>query len=256
MFIEAFLISLIIIVILVVLPIIFKSIFKTRKFMGYSMGVCCSVLTTVSIFMIFIVGIAFGIVLFRGRADGNIGILELTIGALIYISIFILFIYIIIFFFIFNYTKGISNPNQPYNCVFMFIAGYLLPPFVLIYLLFILASIDSQDKYSYNMDNVISGSLVFNEFFFLLYMIKLSGTIMLSMLHHRKVNKSILYILLICYFIPFFSILFGSFAGDINIFSIIAMVLNLAPIGFGVFFYCKYANIEYPKSELLNPNDM
>ena len=147
MFIEAFLISLIIIVLLVVLPFIFKSIFKTRKFMGYSMGICCSVLTAVAIFMIFIVGIAFEIVLFRGRTDGKIGILELTIGALIYISIFIIFIYIIIFFFIFNYTKGISNPNQPFNCVFMFIAGYLLPQFVFIYFLFFVASLGDENTY-------------------------------------------------------------------------------------------------------------
>ena len=165
-----------------------------------------------------------------------------------------LFYFFLIFDIIGLSKRGVNTYDISKNCF-----NYLYCIFSfneLIYLLFILASIDSQDKYSYNMDNVISGSLVFNEFFFLLYMIKLSGTIMLSMLHHRKVNKSILYILLVCYFIPFFSILFGSFAGDINIFSIIAMVLNLAPIGFGVFFYCKYANIEYPKSELLNPNDM
>ena len=240
-----FIIALIIIILLASLPYIFKRIFKTRNFMGYDIGLCSSFFTLVAIFGVFVFG-CFLFLVFFNRASNTI----------IFFIIFIIFTNIILFLFIFNYTKGISNPNQPYNCVFMFIAGYLLPPFVLIYLLFILASIDSQDKYSYNMDNVISGSLVFNEFFFLLYMIKLSGTIMLSMLHHRKVNKSILYILLICYFIPFFSILFGSFAGDINIFSIIAMVLNLAPIGFGVFFYCKYANLEYPKSELLNPNDM
>ena len=143
----------------------------------------------------------------------------------------------------------------------MFIAGYLLPPFALIYLLFILASINSQDinNYSYSSDMVtsLSGYLVFNEFLILFNMIKLAGTIMLCMLHHRKVNKSILYILLICYFIPFVFILFGGvFSEKINIFSILIMVMNLAIIGFGIFFYCKYANIEYPKSEILNPNDI
>ena len=260
MFIEVILIALIFIALLIALPFIFKSIFKTQNYMGYSIGLCASALTIGTIIGIIIILSIIWVFVYGGRINSipKINILLDTRISFpsILLLVSILLIYVLIFLFIFFYTKGISNPNQPYNSVFMFIAGYLLPPFALLYLLFILASIDYQDKYSYSMDNVTSGSLVFNEFFFLLYMIKLSGTIMLSMLHHRKVNKSILYILLICYFIPFFSILFGSFAGDINIFSIIAMVLNLAPIGFGVFFYCKYANLEYPKSELLNPNDM
>ena len=251
MFIGAFLISLIFIVLLIALPFIFKSIFKTRKFMGYNMGVCFSVLAAVTIFMILIVGIAFWALLFRGRVDSDLGILAMKIGALIYILIFILLIYTIIFLFIFYYTKGISNPNQPYNSVFMFIAGYLLPQFVLIYFFFFTASLGKEGTYISGIGKVTSGILILNELFFLLYMIHFAGTIMLSMLHHRKVNKSILYILLVCYFSPIIFFLIGFFSRNIFLLHIPNIVINLATFGFGVFFYCKYAKLEYPRSELL-----
>ena len=258
MFIEVILVALLFIALLIALPFIFKCIFKTQKYMGYSIGFCSSALTIAAIIGIITIALFLFDLCFGNSFKLNISVGNaLEIGRLIFIFFSILVIYFVIFIFIFYYTKGISNPNQPYNCVFMFIAGYLLPLFALIYLFFIFISIqDQRNSNDRSWRNVFSGIFILVEFFILFFMIQIAGTIMLSMLHHRKVNKSILYILLICYFIPFFSILFGSFAGDINIFSIIAMVLNLAPIGFGVFFYCKYANLEYPKSELLNPNDM
>ena len=215
------------------------------------MGVCCSVLAAVTIFMILIVGIAFWTLLFRGRVDSDLGILAMKIGALIYILIFILLIYIIIFLFIFFYTKGISNPNQPYNCVFMFISGYLLPQFVFIYFFFFTASLGKEGAYISGIGKVTSGILILNEFFFLLYMIQFAGTIMLSMLHHRKINKNILYILLVCYFSPIIFFLIGFFTRNIFLLHIPNIVINLATFGFGVFFYCKYAKLEYPRSELL-----
>ena len=97
---------------------------------------------------------------------------------------------------------------------------------------------------------------IFGEFFFLLYMIHFAGTIILSMLHHRKVNKSILYILLVCYFsqIPFPIISF--LKERLFLLHIPNIVKYLATFGFGVFFYCKYANQEYPNSELLDPSDL
>ena len=139
----------------------------------------------------------------------------------------------------------------------MFIAGYLLPLFALIYLFFIFISMQDQSNYNdRSWWNFFSGIFILCEFFILFYMIQIAGTIMLSMLHHRKVSQSILYILLVCYFLPAFSFLIRYFIESQILLFIPNMILNLIPFGFGVFFYCKYANIEYPKSELLNPNDM
>ena len=162
---------------------------------------------------------------------------------------------IVIFLFIFFYTKRISNPNQPYNSVFMFIAGYLLPQFIFIYLYFILTSFTNRIVFIPGILNFMSDALVLNEILFLLYMIQFAATIILSMLHHRKVNKSILYILLVCYFLPlpFYLI---AFLMHNQYLLIPNVVMIFAIFGLAVFFYCKYANHEYPNSEILEPNDI
>ena len=261
MLVGVFFIALIFIILLAALPFIFKCIFKTQNYMGLSIGLCASALTVASITGVAIVGsviigLCLGFSIDNYKSNNSKGI-ALAIGALLAIFVMIILIYIVIFLFIFFYTKGISNPNQPYNSVFMFIAGYFIPLFGLIYFGFILSSINYKDNYNYGrFQEIPSGFLILSEFFFLLYMIQISGTIMLCMLHHRKVNQYILCILLGCYFIPVFSFLTGLFSNNDYLLLIPNMVLNLAPFGFGIFFYCKYSNQDYPKSELLAPSDI
>jgi hypothetical protein len=257
MFIEVILIALLFIVLLIALPFIFKCIFKTQKYMGYSIGFCSSALTIAAIIGIITIALFLFDLCFGNSFKLNISVGNaLEIGRLIFIFFSILVIYFVIFIFIFYYTKGISNPNQPYNSVFMFIAGYLLPPFALIYLLLILNSLADQGNYNNGSWRYSLGLFILGEFFFLLNEMQIAGTIMLSMLHHRKVNKSILGILLVCHFLPAFSFLIGFFSGDQYLSFIPNMVLNLISFGFGVFFYRKYASQDYPKSEILNPSDM
>ena len=256
MYIVEFLIVLIIISLLVALPFIFKSKFKTRNYMGYSMGVCCSIIAAVIISLIFIIGIGFWHLFIREPDDHKKESNTFSLGVEIFVRIFVVLGNIAIFLIIFFYTKRISNPNQPYNCVFMFIAGYLHPIFILIYLYFIFISFMVRFAYIPGIVNEhASETLIANELFCLFYMIQFAGTIILSMLHHRKVNKSILYILLVCYFspIPFFLI---SFFTTNQYFLIPNMVIFLITFGFGVFFYCKYANHEYSNSEILEPMDI
>jgi len=256
MFVGIFLISLVFIGLLIALPFIFKSIFKTQNYMGYSIGLCASALTVAALIGVAFIGYIFFLAVLGISFSLN-SLVTLAIGAILLYLAFILLIYTIIFLFIYFYTKGISNPNQPYNSVFMFIAGYLLPPFALIYLFFILVSFADQENSNYGtMRNVETGIVIIIEFFFLLYMIQIAGTIMLCMLHHRKVNQSILCILLVCYFLPAFTFLTGYFFRSLILSLIPNMVLGLASFGFGVFFYCKYANQDYPKSELLAPSDI
>jgi len=139
----------------------------------------------------------------------------------------------------------------------MFIAGYLLPLFGLIYFGFILSSIDYKDNYDFGRFQEISSEfLIFFEFFLLLYIMQIAGTIMLCMLHHRKVNQYILCILFGCYFIPIICYSTGFFNSNVYLLLIPKMVMDLAPLGFGIFFYCKYANQDYPKSGLLVPGDI
>jgi hypothetical protein len=249
MVLSVFLIALIFIILLVALPFIFKLIFKTKKFLGYGMGVCCSIITIVAIIMIIIVGIFFFLVLFNRHYNTK----DYEIVVLIYIFFFLFLIYMIIFLIIFYYTKEISNKNQPNNSVFMFIAGYLLPQFLLIYLYFIIVSLNVEEgtinitQFEFNGPGII----ILNVFLLLLlYMIQIAGTIILSMLHHRKVNKYIFYILLTCYFLPFLFFLIGYIAQNRYILNISSIVLNIATLVFGVFYYCKYAK-GTPSSELL-----
>ena len=256
MLVVPFLLSLIFLVLLIALPFIFKSIFKTQNYMGYSIGLLSSAFTIAALIVVSIIGYIFLNIVLGISFNLNSGIV-LSIGVIITALVFISLIYLAIFLFIFFYTKGISNPNQPYNRVFMFIAGYLLPPFVLIYLIFILASVPDQEDYNYRTRLYFPLEIfILCEFFILFFMIQIAGTIMLSMLHHRKVNKNIFKILLICHFLPAFSFLIRFFTINEYLLLIPNMVLNLIPFGFGIFFYCKYAKQDYPKSELLNPNDM
>jgi hypothetical protein len=255
MLIVEFLLSLIFLALLIALPFIFKSIFKTQNYMGYSIGLFASALTIAALIGVVLIGYILLFLVVGISFSLNSGIV-FSAGIIIVISVFILVIYVVIFLFIFFYTKGISNPNQPYNSVFMFIAGYLLPPFALIYLLLILNSLADQGNYNNGAWRYSLGFFILGEFFFLLNEMQIAGTIMLSMLHHRKVNKSILGILLVCHFLPAFSFLIGFFSGDQYLSFIPNMVLNLISFGFGVFFYRKYASQDYPKSEILNPSDM
>ena len=259
MFIEVILIALLFIALLIALPFIFKCIFKTQKYMGYSIGFCSSALTIAAIIGIITIALFLFDLCFGNSFKLNISVGNaLEIGRLIFIFFSILVIYFVIFIFIFYYTKGISNPNQPYNCVFMFIAGYLLPLFALIYLFFIFISFYIQNQRNSNdrsWRNVFSGIFILVEFFILFFMIQIAGTIMLSMLHHRKVNKSILYILLVCYFSPILLYLIA-FLKDNNYLLLPNVVMILAIFGFSIFFYCKYANHEYPNPEILEPSDI
>jgi len=252
MLLGVFLIALIFIILLATLPFLFKLIFKTKNYMGYSIGICSSIFTIVTIFGVFVIGLFFFIAFFNRASDK-----AFTIGAIILIIIFVILYNIVIFLFIFNYAKGISNPNQPYNCVFMFIAGYLLPLFTLIYLYFILVSLEDKNGeirnyYLSRLKDVTPLILILHEVFFLFNMIQLAGIIMLSMLHHRKVNKYIFYILMGCYITPNLSYLIEFFFGN-KYLLIPNVIINIAPLGFGIFFYCKYANHEYPNSEFLDP---
>ena len=139
----------------------------------------------------------------------------------------------------------------------MFIAGHLLPIFVFIYFFFFIVSLMiSVESYIPERMNYKFNILIFGEFFFLLYMIHFAGTIMLSMLHHRKVNKSILYILLVCYFSPIPFPIISFLKERLFLLHIPNIVIHLAIFGFGVFFYCKYANQVYPNSEFLDPSDL
>jgi len=251
-----FLTALIFIILLAALPLIFKFIFKTKNFMGYGIGLCCSIFTLVTIFGVLVVGFVLFFMFFGAASK-----MALIIGAIIFISIFIIFINYLIFLFIFNFIKEISKPNQPYNSVFMFIAGYFLPIFAPTYIYFIVISLGDENReinnyYISRLNDITSGILLLYEFFFLFNMIQLAGIIMLSMLHHRKVNKKIYYILIGCYIAPTLSyIIEFSISNKILLLYLLIpnVLIILAPFIFGVFFYCKYANHEYTNSEILEP---
>ena len=141
MYIVEFLIALIIIVLLIALPFIFKSKFKTRNYMGYSMGVCCSIIAAVIISLIFIIGIGFCHLLIREPDDHKKESNTFSLGVEIFVRIFVVLGNIAIFLIIFFYTKRISNPNQPYNsflCLLLDICILYLYLYIFILFLFLL----------------------------------------------------------------------------------------------------------------------
>lgn len=247
---------------------IFKIIFKIKSFVGFGSGICCSILTDViaSIYtVVVLVAIMSNLVddaqkmannasATAASADPN-KLLNYTKGGLFLLWLFLTVLMGIVFIFIFFFTKRISKPEDDYNSVFMFISGYILLPFLGFYLtwMIVTAGINSaieQHVSTYGSEEEAAAQAVgtLGTFFFtlidfvgLLVILLFAGTIIMCMLHHRKVNSLIIFICIGCFFSPaIFTLIF--FFTFVTFFITYMLILpSCASIGLGIFFYLRYA---------------
>lgn len=248
---------------------IFKIIFKIKSFVGFGSGICCSILTDViaSIYMVVVLlAIMTNLVDDAQKMANNTSttttstnpntLLNYTKGGIFLLWLFFTVLMGIVFIFIFFFTKRVSKPEDDYNSVFMFISGYILLPFLSFYLgwMIFTAGLNSAiDSYTTNNhleeEEAVKKALgTYGSFFFtlidfvgLLLILLFAGTIIMCMLHHRKVNSFIIFICIGCFFSPaIFALIF--FYTVIPFFITYALILpSCASIGLAIFFYLKYA---------------
>jgi len=191
-------------------------------------------------------------------ADPN-KLLNYTKGGLFLLWLFFTVLQGITFLFIFFFTKRVSKPEDDYNSVFMFISGYILLPFLFFYLIWMIvtgfmnAAIDELIK-RYGSDAQAEERAVteaigtFGGFFFTLVdfvglfaILLFAGTIIMCMLHHRKVNPLIIFICIGCFFSPAIFTLIFLYSLVTFFITYLLILPSCASIGLGIFFYLKYA---------------
>ena len=189
--------------------LLFKIFLKIKSFTGLCSGIVCSVLTIIT------AGFHSALVLFvfmrplRIKEDKNNNSTSYSIDINQYINytnvgLFILWVFSvvlmsIVFFFILTFTKRVSKPEDDYNSVFMFVSGYILIPFLTFYIIWmtwvtavnqILELSSGDGTKALEVARSLIHTLV--DFAGFIIILLFTGTIIMCMLHHRKVNPIII----------------------------------------------------------------
>lgn len=236
-------VGIIFIILLIVCPYILKAIFKIETFLGLTTGLCCAIIT--ALIIIAAVVITTIIVALNIDEAANSGSQEELLkavgtGALLIVFVILVATLIAVFFVMLCYTKRVADPQNPYNIIFMFIAGYMFS-FIFVYLILVIIAL-AIDPNSETGKIITSGFLVLLEFLVFFYMLKLAGLSILLMLHHRKVNPIIFWCSFAVHFGPTLFFFIGLVAKYLPLLEYPNFIFDAASIGLGVFFYCKYAN--------------
>lgn len=238
---------------------IFKFGFKIQSFFGFCYGVCCFALS-ILVGMIYFIVLVF-LVLNNLKDKNAPSFLEFSIenlgkyskGILMVLWLVIAGFYAILFVFIFLFTKKVSEPKHDYNSIFMFVSGFITFPFTFAYSFYIftivginlfinesikkgMSEIDALKQKVNENGNFYFISMAFVYFFEAL---SFAGTIIMCMLHHRKVNSFIIWINVACFFFP--SIAYSLFVFTLKSFFIEYPVIlpSLVSIGFALYFYIR-----------------
>jgi hypothetical protein len=232
-------------------PCIFKFAFKMDSFFGFCQGICCSFLTGLVITVATIAGsIALAVVVTDSAQTGNAeNIVETSgIGALLLLFFIAVVIYLSIFFLLLCYTRRVSDPQHPYNSIFMFISGYTIFSFTLVYVIIAIICLvagKAADEVCANnstFDKYGSAFMVEIEFIIFGEILRLAGMSILFMLHHRKLNSSLIWIGCGVYYGPLLFYLIGIIAKWSPLIEFPGFLFDLASIGLGCYFYYQYAN--------------
>lgn len=253
-------IGIIFIILLLISPCIFKCAFKTQNFFGFRQGVCCSFITLLTILAGYLIGVmlfSFFVINSKDTTGNTIAIAGMS---LLFLFFIIALVYLSIFFILLCYTKQVSDP-YPYNSIFMFISGYTMFSFILIYTFIVTICLYINLFSTYGIENNINninntafsifniGSsfvLVLFEFIIFGQILNLSGISILFMLHHRKVNSIMFCLACGIYFGPFLIYFIEVIFEWVSVLEYSSFLFGLASIVLGCCFYSKYANTASP----------
>ena len=256
MLVAPFIIAIIFILIPIGLPFLFKIIFKLENFAGYCLGIICSVVTSVSIIVLFIISmIVLAVILSsNGGLDTLINSFN-DINELKNVSFWILFsiwavialLFLTMFLILFFFIKKLANQEESYT-IFMFYAGYILIPAIIWYICCFLLSLElemlsKQIPQGQGQDATQLIDTVFVlvvEFGGLFLFILLAGTSIMMILHHKEYHCLIIWICAACYFAPVIFYFLGFVTLKAFFFSFLNGASPLLSIVLAIFLYYKY----------------
>ena len=267
-FVAPFLFGIILAAALIFSSCLIKVFVKMEGFAGFCSGVCCSIIISL------MSSIYSGVIMFMfsdklkeaartptpSSTSTNVSeAVGLAKGLAFLLWLFIAGLYVIQFVFIFLFTKRISKPESQYDSVLMFNSGFVLLPSIFFFLIWLSyvgilgAAIDESINDSMTEEQKESmianklgmvGSAFFTlvEFIFFFYMLSFTGTIIMCMIHHRKLNSFIIWINIACFFGPILFWLLFLLTWNVNLIEYPIALPTLASFGLGVFFYLKYSD--------------
>ena len=253
---------------------IFKIILKIKSFTGFSSGVCCSILTSITAsfhiaLVIFVIMRPFRIKEASNSTSYSINInqyFNYTKLGLFILWVFSVALMAIVFVFIFVYTQRVSKPEDDYNSIFMFVSGYIFFPALNFYIAWMVL-VDTVNQF---MDLYIGngtkeaetaraleegGSFIYTlvDFVGLLVILLFTGTIIMCMLHHRRVNPIIMKINIFCFFAPAISFLIFLYTLKTFYITYLLMFTSIVSFCFAIYFYRKYSVRKAPIDEYIQP---
>lgn len=266
-FVAPFIFGIILAALLIFSSCIIKVFVKIEGFAGFCSGVCCSIIVAV------MTGIYLTVILLlfatklteaaRSATPSSTSVdvseaVGLAKGTAFILWLFVAGLYVIQFAFIYVFTKRISKPESQYDSVLMFNSGFVFLSSIFFFLGWFatVAAINSQfdkiitetmteEQIEAQVLNYfgIFGSAILTvvEFIFFFYMLSFSGTIIMCMIHHRKLNSFIIWINIACFFGPLLLWLLFLLTWNPNFIKYPIALPTLGSFGLGVFFYLKYS---------------
>ena len=253
MLIVPFIIGIIFLILVISSPFIFKLIFKIENFFGYCAGICCSVITGISLVVLILISIiVLSIIISNNVENGGIEKLINSLNDINnlkdipFIFLFIIWailavILLVIFLVLYFRAKKVSNPQDKSESIFMFFSGYILIPYIFWYIFCIALSFEIK-IFSQTGESLTSGLILLWEFGGFFFILLLAGSSIMIMLHHKKFNNLIIWCCVGSYFGP----LIFDFLGFITLkgffFSYLNIIFPLISLSMACFLYHKYAS--------------
>ena len=155
----------------------------------------------------------------------------------------------IVLVFIFVYTQRVSKPEDDYNSVFMFVSGYIFFPALNFYIAWMVL-VDTVNQFIDLTKEAETaraleegGSFIYTlvDFVGLLVILLFTGTIIMCMLHHRRVNPIIMKINIFCFFAPAISFLIFLYTLKTFYMTYLLIFTSIVSFCFAIYFYRKYS---------------
>jgi hypothetical protein len=245
-------IGIIFLVLVIGSPFIFKLIFKIKNFLGYRIGICCFIITSIILVILLVIySIVLGVLL--SNNDTNIEsfinslndlnqLKDFPFIILFSLWIILVLIFLSIFLILYFYTKKISKEEDNHENIFMFFSGYILIPYTLYYLCCILLSFELFELNFIISEINTSVLIILIEIGALFFILLIAGSSIMMMLHHKKFNNLIIWLCVIPYYGPLIFYLIGFIILKEIFFTYLNLLCPVISIVFASFLYYKYAS--------------
>jgi len=266
MFYVPLILAIFFIILILSFPYIVKKAFKFSDFLGFSIGLICSVITLLVEVIIVIGGICLLVFVIDERGfsskssqspDQAIIDIDINMQFTIMTSYSLIIGFKIVLLKCF--MKKVTTPDYNYNSIFMFISGYstfiygIL--FLLVIILCLISNIIREKIPSFKeFDDAWNEYLILYDLFVFGLLLRFTGISILIMIYLRKFNGekpfNIAFAIMIC---PLVFMSVGFFIRKIILIKYPGFAFDIASVIVGTIYYFKYKNQTQPQnSALLN----